>query len=94
MASVTPKPRTGPGGQEEQQAGREQRGDVGVGDRAEGALEPGGQRRAQAGAGRSAYSSRARSKTRTFASTAMPIASTNPARPGSVRVAPRAASAA
>ena len=36
-----------------------------------------------------AYSSLARSKTSTFASIAIPIASTKPARPGSVRVAPR-----
>jgi hypothetical protein len=40
-----------------------------------------------------AYSSLARSKTSTLASIAMPIASTNPARPGSVNVAPRATSA-
>lgn len=41
-----------------------------------------------------AYSSRARSKTSTLASTAIPMASTNPARPGRVSVAPRAARAA
>ncbi len=40
------------------------------------------------------YSSLARSKTRTFASTAMPIARTNPASPGSVSVAPSATRAA
>ncbi|CAM5269074.1 hypothetical protein SBADM41S_08432 [Streptomyces badius] len=44
--------------------------------------------------GRSAHSSLARSKTRTFASTAIPIARTNPASPGRVRVTPRATSAA
>ena len=44
--------------------------------------------------GAAAYSSLARSKTSTLASIAMPIASTKPARPGSVRVAPRATSAA
>jgi len=43
---------------------------------------------------RAAYSSRARSNTRTLASTAMPIASTKPARPGRVKVAPRATRAA
>ncbi|CAM5652596.1 hypothetical protein STENM223S_08044 [Streptomyces tendae] len=46
------------------------------------------------GRARAACSSRARSKTRTLASTAMPMASTKPARPGSVRVAPTAARAA
>ena len=41
-----------------------------------------------------AYSSRARSKTSTLASMAMPMASTKPARPGRVSVAPRATSVA
>jgi hypothetical protein len=41
-----------------------------------------------------AYSSLARSNTSTLASTAMPMASTKPARPGSVSVAPRASKAA
>jgi hypothetical protein len=45
-------------------------------------------------AARSAYSSLARSNTSTLASIASPIASTKPARPGSVRVAPSATSAA
>ena len=40
------------------------------------------------------YSSLARSKTSTLASIAMPMASTNPASPGSVKVAPIASSAA
>jgi hypothetical protein len=40
------------------------------------------------------YSSLARSKTSTLASTAMPIARTNPAIPGSVRVDPSASSSA
>ena len=39
-----------------------------------------------------AYSSLARSNTSTLASTAMPTASTKPARPGRVNVAPRASS--
>ncbi len=43
---------------------------------------------------RAACSSRARSKTRTLASTAMPMARTKPARPGRVRVAPTRARAA
>ena len=43
---------------------------------------------------RAAYSSRARSNTSTLASTAMPMASTNPARPGKVGVAPTASRAA
>lgn len=55
-----------------------------------------GRRRSRPVAARpsAAYSSLARSKTRTFASTAMPMARTNPARPGSVSVAPRATTAA
>ena len=44
--------------------------------------------------GASSYSSRARSKTSTLASIARPMASTKPARPGRVRVAPRASSMA
>ena len=44
--------------------------------------------------GASSYSSRARSKTSTLASIASPIASTKPARPGRVSVAPSATSMA
>ena len=44
--------------------------------------------------GCSAYSSRARSKTSTLASIASPMASTKPARPGSVSVEPRPTSIA
>ena len=84
-----------PGGEEEQQTRGEQGGDVGVGDRRPGLAEAGGDGGAHAaGRGCAAYSSRARSKTSTLASTAMPIASTKPARPGRVRVAPSASSAA
>ena len=95
MASVTPKPLTGPDAEEEQQPGREQRGDVGVDDRAPRLVEAGGQRAAQPlAAGPAAYSSRARSKTSTFASIAIPMASTKPASPGRVRVAPSPTSVA
>ena len=93
--SVTPKPLHRAGGEEEQQPGREQRRDVGVDDRRP-RLAVARVERPAAGPAprRAAYSSRARSKTSTFASIASPIASTKPASPGRVSVAPSQTSSA
>ena len=57
-------------------------------------LKPTARARRSPADGYSAYSSRARSKTSTLASIAMPMASTKPARPGSVSVEPSASSIA
>jgi len=94
MPRVTPKPRTGP------KARRNSRPAAMSVVTLESAIAPNAPRnpavRDERGVGRrrAAYSSRARSKTSTLASIAMPMASTNPASPGRVRVAPRAARAA
>jgi hypothetical protein len=86
------EPADRPGRQEEQQPGGQQGGDAGVGDGAERLGEP------RSSAGRrpapARCSSRIRSNTSTLASTAMPMASTNPAMPGSVRVERSASSTA
>ncbi len=94
MASVTPKPLTGP---EASQISRPAASRVVMLESAialQAFLKPRSRAYLRPRPGAWAYSSLARSNTSTLASTAMPMARTNPARPGSVRVAPSATSAA
>ena len=84
--SVVAKPRIGPGAELEQERRRDERGDVGVENREEHAVEAGGDRLPHALA-RAPVSSLMRSKISTFESTPMPIVRMKPAMPGSVIVA-------
>jgi hypothetical protein len=95
MDSVTPNPRTGPEAKKNSSpaASRVVMLESAIADQAFANPDRRAVRRLRRGPP-AAYSSRARSKISTFASRAMPIARTNPARPGSVRVAPMASSAA
>ncbi len=88
MARVTPNPRTGPDARKNSRpaASRVVTLESMIALHALVKPEPTATRRPLAGP--AAYSSRARSKTRTLASMAMPIASTKPASPGRVSVAP------
>ena len=90
MDKVTPNPRTGPEARKNSSPAGEQRGDVGVDDRRSRPWEARVSARRRPASGPAAYSSRARSKTSTLASIARPTASTKPARPGRVSVAPSA----
>ncbi len=92
MDSVTPKPLTGPTASQNSSPAASR---VVAFESATALNAPRNPRSTERGIRRRrANSSRARSNTSTFASTAMPTASTNPARPGRVRVAPIARSAA
>ena len=94
MESVTPKPLIGPEPSTNSRpaASRVVTLESMMADQA--LLKPTESARRSPADGYSAYSSRARSKTSTLASIAMPMASTKPARPGRVRVEPRASSMA
>ena len=94
MVSVTPNPRTGPEARKNSSPAASSVVTLESAIALQALRKPAVSAGAQAGPVASAYSSRARSKTSTLASTAMPIARTKPARPGRVRVAPRATSAA
>lgn len=94
MPRVTPKPRTGPEARKNSRAAAISVVMLESAIALKALRKPAESAERILGRRRTAYSSRARSKTSTLASTAMPMASTKPARPGSVRVAPRAARAA
>ncbi len=94
MPRVTPKPRTGPDASRKSSPAAISVVTLESAIALKALRKPAARAERSPGLARAACSSRARSKTRTLASTAMPMASTKPASPGRVRVAPRTARAA
>ena len=94
MDSVTPKPLTGPDARMNSSAAASRVVTLESMIAVQALLKPIWRARFIPARGFSAYSSLALSKTSTFASTAIPMASTKPARPGRVKVAPSAIRAA
>ena len=86
MESVTPKPLIGPEPRMNSSAAASRVVTLESMMADQALLKPTARARRRPAEGYAAYSSRARSKTSTLASIAMPIASTKPARPGRVRV--------
>lgn len=94
MPKVTPKPRTGPEARKKSRPAAMRVVTLESAIALKAPRKPAFSEERGVARARPACSSRARSKTSTLASTAIPMASTNPASPGRVSVAPTAASAA